>query len=960
MVAGQDEGTCSSTWLSSCQAIRAGSAYVEDGLYRIDPDGPGGITPSMAYCDMYSDGGGWTFVANFTNNGDGTDEGNWLHSYAGTNQWERGYGSFGSAEPSQNADYRSEAFHALPADEVRMTHQNQFLLQTQKNCLGGQSLQARFRDLDWTCSGSEILSGNSPCTNACAIRESIARSSDTAMTGGVSRSYLYFKAGEADGAQDTNKDRAYLSTDYRDNVDYPTGLGAFCSGIHCTPRVGEADVNDRADAILPTSGDKFYGVWVRENTCSDGIQNGDESDVDCGGTCAKCDGEQMCQNGSDCKSGLCEYAAGVGICASQLPTRCDEIAATSPDATHGIYELAAPHVLITPSNPENYSSFGETIDYHAGKVIVAAYRKDEGSVQAGAVYIYDVDGTNEIILSRPNTNITSFGKTVAAGENRILVGTPNDSNVVPNGGSVRVYDMSGNPLQTITSSDAVSNDDFGGNVAVGNGKIAVGAYRDDDYGSNSGSVYVYNLDGSGETKITPSDGATNDYFGRGVAITNNKLMVCALGDDPNGALYIYDLDGSNEIKIALSADFYNACWFGRAIEGKNGRFAVGVGHWIDDSVIEEANAVLVFDSEGNLLQTLHAPEILLSQAYPGFAQGVAIGDDHIYVSASGYHLGPEELNDNDVGILFGFQQGNLKQTLLMDHPGSYFGEGLGYSLAAGDGYLVASYTGYGYSAAGWTGAVYVFREKPNSTYCHLGIAQSERVRLYVDAANPSSWVSGQNFVVDVSRNGNDGNFGGSVDASAAPEIPYFRLDGTNDYIDFGDIAAVEGIGQATFEGAFFLEETNRSHTLMAQYASNISPGAGGMQFSVTSENHLQVFLSTLADNRLVSRTTSTLVPGKWYHIAFTFDGTQANVDERLQIYVDGIRQSTEPLASGNLTVLTDVSKTFKIGRATDSTGTHINLKGRVQFVRVYHAVLSEAELQQNHLDFVERVNSAQP
>ena len=960
IVAGQDEGTCSSAWLSSCQAIRAGSAYVEDGLYRIDPDGPGGITPTLAYCDMQSDGGGWTFVANFTNNGDGADEGSWLHTHAGTNQWERGYGSFGEADPARNEDYRSEAFHALAADEVRMTHQNQFLLQTRKNCLGSQSLQARFRDLDWTCSGSETLFGNSPCTHSCALAESVARSSDSAMTGGVSRSYLYFKAGEADGVQDTNKDRSYLSTDYRDNVDYPTGLGAYCTGVYCTPRVGEADVNDRADAILPTSGDRFYGVWVRENSCSDGIQNGSESDVDCGGTCEKCDGAQMCASSSDCQSGLCEYASGIGLCSSQLPGSCDEIAGTSADAKNGIYALDTPHVLITPSNPENYSDWGETVDYHAGKVVVSANRKDEGStVSAGAVYVYDIDGTNEIIISRPNANVTSFGKTVAAGENRILVGTPNDSNVLPNGGSVRVYDMSGNPLHTITSSDAVSNDDFGGNIAVGNGKIAVGAYRDDDYGSNSGSVYVYNLDGSAEIKITPPDGASNDYFGRGVAITNNKLMACAHGDDPNGALYIYDLDGSNQIKISLPDDFYNACWYGRAIEGKNGRFAVGVGYWINDSVIEEANAVLVYDTSGNLLQTLHAPEILLNQAYPGFAQGVTIGDDHVYAAATGYHVGTDddELNDNDVGIVFGFQKGALKKTILMDHAGSYFGEGLGYSMSAGDGYLVASYPGYGYSASGWTGALYVFREKPNLAYCDLGISQSENVRLYVDAANPASWVRGQDFVVDVSRNGNHGNLAGSVDSSTAPALPYFELDGNNDYIDFGDIAAVEGIGQATFEGAFYLSETNRNHTLMAQYASNISPGAGGMQFSVTSENHLQVFLSTLSDNRLVSRTSSTLVPGKWYHIAFTFDGTRASADERIQIYVDGVRQNTVPLASENLTVLTDVSKTFKIGRATDSVGSHINLKGRFQFVRVYHAVLTEAEMQLNHLDFVERINA---
>ncbi len=44
------------------------------------------------------------------------------------------------------------------------------------------------------------------------------------------------------------------------------------------------------------------------NTCSDKIQNGNESDVDCGGKntgCEKCDNDKKCSTNSDCKSGTC-------------------------------------------------------------------------------------------------------------------------------------------------------------------------------------------------------------------------------------------------------------------------------------------------------------------------------------------------------------------------------------------------------------------------------------------------------------------------------------------------------------------------------------------------------------------------------------------------------------------------------------------------------------------------------
>ncbi len=49
---------------ASCKALleRDGSRRGADGVYEIDPDGPGGAPPIRVFCDLTLDDGGWTLV----------------------------------------------------------------------------------------------------------------------------------------------------------------------------------------------------------------------------------------------------------------------------------------------------------------------------------------------------------------------------------------------------------------------------------------------------------------------------------------------------------------------------------------------------------------------------------------------------------------------------------------------------------------------------------------------------------------------------------------------------------------------------------------------------------------------------------------------------------------------------------------------------------------------------------
>ncbi|MFT3695057.1 MAG: hypothetical protein QM831_18105 [Kofleriaceae bacterium] len=49
------------------------------------------------------------------------------------------------------------------------------------------------------------------------------------------------------------------------------------------------------------------------NTCLDRVKDGDETDIDCGGSCHPCVGLQGCATGSDCDSGTCESTARCNV-----------------------------------------------------------------------------------------------------------------------------------------------------------------------------------------------------------------------------------------------------------------------------------------------------------------------------------------------------------------------------------------------------------------------------------------------------------------------------------------------------------------------------------------------------------------------------------------------------------------------------------------------------------------------
>lgn len=86
----------------------------------------------------------------------------------------------------------------------------------------------------------------------------------------------------------------------------------------------------------------------------------------------------------------------------------------------------------------------------------------------------------------------------------------------------------------LTASDAAASDHFGESVSINGEVVVVGAWWDDDAGSQSGSAYVFRYNGATwveEAKLTASDGAAGDRFGHSVSISGETVVVGAYWDD---------------------------------------------------------------------------------------------------------------------------------------------------------------------------------------------------------------------------------------------------------------------------------------------------------------------------------------------------------------------------------------------------------------------------------------------
>lgn len=347
-------------------------------------------------------------------------------------------------------------------------------------------------------------------------------------------------------------------------------------------------------------------------------------------------------------------------------------------------------LFLSPGSAEDY--FGYSVSHSNNRVMVGAPNDIENDIQSGSVYIFEWDGqqwNGSKIIPTDAEDFANFGHAVSLDGDRAVVGAPFDSGSAPYAGAVYIYDWDGNSWieSKLAASDIASDDAFGKSVALTGDRMVVGSDGDGDNGSSSGAVYIYDLIENNwlETKLIATDGEANDRFASSVSFHMDSILVGAPYHANSGAAYFYQWDGLDWVEtkiLPITSNTYSE--FGSAVSIDNNRLLIGEP-FVFDNGNYYGNAY-IFDWDGqSWSETKLSPSS--HSNYDLFGKSVSLKGDNALIGSPG---GIGNGNNSGAAYLFNFDSSSWNETLILpntDHESGSFGSSVSFSnnsLVVGD------------------------------------------------------------------------------------------------------------------------------------------------------------------------------------------------------------------------------------------------------------------------------------
>ena len=315
---------------------------------------------------------------------------------------------------------------------------------------------------------------------------------------------------------------------------------------------------------------------------------------------------------------------------------------------------------LTASDGALSDELGRSVSVHGDTIVVGAHRDDDDGSGSGSAYVFVKPSTGWVtatetakLTASDGAGSDEFGLSVSVHGDTIVVGAHADDDDGGNSGSAYVFVkpstgwVTATETAKLTASDGAGSDEFGRSVSVHGDTIVVGAHADDDDGGNSGSAYVFVKPSAGwanatETaKLTASDGAAGDEFGRSVSVHGDTIVVGAHKDNDDGndsgSAYVFVKPSTGWVTATQTAkltasDGAGVDRFGSSVSVDGDNIVVGAA--LNDDHGNNSGSAYVFVKPSTVWVTAtETAKLTAGVSRSEFGSSVSVGGDAVAVGS---------------------------------------------------------------------------------------------------------------------------------------------------------------------------------------------------------------------------------------------------------------------------------------------------------------------------------------